>query len=131
MSSQHWPVYSNFIKTVCNHLWILLWSSNISLWTPITLNEPILILNLPFWYLRCMHPFIFYLSDMADRYNVKLTMIFWQIFNIFSTISTGIVDRNRLWLSCLGPLVSCSLSLLNYLAFQYFDINRNWLFQKR
>jgi hypothetical protein len=67
---------------------------------------------------------------MADRYNVKLTMIFWQIFNICSTISTAIGDLNRFWLSCVGPLVSCSLILLNYLSFQYFDIDRTWLFQK-
>jgi len=39
-------------------------------------------------------------------------------------LSSDIGDRSRFWLSCLGPLVYCSQTLLNYLALQYFDIER-------
>ena len=28
--------------------------------------------------------------------------------------------------SCIGPLVYCSWTLSNYLAFQYYDIERTW-----
>jgi hypothetical protein len=47
--------------------------------------------------------------------------------------ASGIGDLIRFLLSCLGPLVSCFKPLLNYLAFQYFDIELTWwwLFQKR
>jgi hypothetical protein len=45
----------------------------------------------------------------------------------------GIGDLYWFWLSWLGPLVYCFQTLLNYLAFQYFDIEHTWwkLLQKR
>jgi hypothetical protein len=35
---------------------------------------------------------------------------------------TGIVTLADVWLSSLDPLVFCSQTFLNYLAFKYFDI---------
>ena len=35
-------------------------------------------------------------------------------------------DHSWFWLSCLGTLVYWPQTLLNYLAFQYFDIERTW-----
>jgi hypothetical protein len=37
-------------------------------------------------------------------------------------------DLGRCWLSCVDPWFYCSQS---YLAFQSFDLERTWLFQKR
>ena len=54
--------------------------------------------------------------------------------HIFSYIgNVGKCHLRQLWLFCLVPLVYCSQTLLNYLTFQYFDIERIWwrLFQKR
>ena len=44
---------------------------------------------------------------------------------------SDICDRSWFWLSCLGPLVSLLPKPLNYVAFQSFDFERNWLFQNR
>jgi hypothetical protein len=40
--------------------------------------------------------------------------------NHFS-LTSGIGDLDRIWLSCLGPLVLISPNTLNCLAFQSFD----------
>ena len=49
--------------------------------------------------------------------------------NLYSSIGY----RSRFWLSWLGTLVYCFQTLLNCLAFQYFDFECTWwkLFQKR
>jgi hypothetical protein len=50
------------------------------------------------------------------------------------TYRHGLGDHSRFWWSCLGPLVYLlPKSKTNYLAFQFFDIERTWwgLYQKR
>ena len=49
-----------------------------------------------------------------------------KIMSLLLKLSSAIGDLSWPWLSCLGSLVYCFQTLLNYLALQYFDIERSW-----